>query len=131
MAPQPSTFESIHMMIVEDENGILRSIPDKPVKMRAQRWSNPKQLKGKDLVEYIDSEKHFSFSPYEYTPREMAKVRLYANARGILVDPYARGAPAGFTAWLVIIGPTLLPFITVPNESGKLQFAMGDEATGI
>lgn len=65
---QPTTSEATTMMKVEDENGIIRSVPDKPEKMRAQRWSNLKQLKGKDLVEFIDSEKHFSFRPYGYTP---------------------------------------------------------------
>lgn len=52
------------MMTVEDDNGVVRSVLDKPEKMRAQRWSNMKQLKGKDLVEFIDSEKHLSFCPY-------------------------------------------------------------------
>lgn len=47
------------MMTMEDEKGIVRSIPDKPEKMRAQRWSNLKQQKGKDLMEYIDFKKHF------------------------------------------------------------------------
>lgn len=55
-------FEATTMMTVEDENGIVRSLPDKPAKMKAQRWSNLKQLRGKDLVE-IDSEKHFSSRP--------------------------------------------------------------------
>lgn len=33
--PQPITFEATTMMTVEDENGIVRSVPDKPEKMRA------------------------------------------------------------------------------------------------
>lgn len=61
-SPQPIMFEATTMMTVEDENGIVRSLPDKPSKMKAQRWSNLKQLRGKDLVE-IDSEKHFSSRP--------------------------------------------------------------------
>lgn len=82
-----------------------------PEKMRAQRWSNLKQLRAKDLVEYIDSEKHFSFRSYEYTPRGMAEVRLYANIGGNLVYLAAWGIPAGFTEWLAIIAPSLLSFI--------------------
>lgn len=78
--PQTSTFEAITMMTVEDENGIVRSIPDKPKKMRAQRWSNLKQLKGKDLVEFIDSEKQFSFRPYGYAPRGVSEARLFASS---------------------------------------------------
>lgn len=68
------------MMTVEDENGIVRSVPNKPEEMRAQRWSNLKQLKGKNLVEFIDSEKHFSFRLYGYTPREISEVKLYASS---------------------------------------------------
>lgn len=58
------------MVTVEDENGIVKSVPEKPKKVRAQRWSNVKQQKGKDLVEYIDSEKHFSFRPYTLPQRD-------------------------------------------------------------
>lgn len=89
--------------------------------MGAQRWSNLKQLRGKDLVEYIDSEKHFSFRPNEYTPQGMAEVRLYASAGGSLVDLAARGIPAGFTEWLAIIAPTLLPFIT-ESKTGVVSY---------
>lgn len=49
------------MMTVEDENGIVRTVPDNPARMTAQRWSNLKQQRGKDLVDYIDSQKHFCF----------------------------------------------------------------------
>lgn len=34
-SPQPSKFEAINVMRVEDENGIVRSVLDKPEKMRA------------------------------------------------------------------------------------------------
>lgn len=40
--PQPSTFEAINMMTMEEQNRIIRSVPDRPEKMRAQRWSNLK-----------------------------------------------------------------------------------------
>lgn len=63
--PQPSIFEAISMVRVEDENGIVRFVLDKPENLRAQRWSNLKQQKGKDLVEYVDSEKHFPFVPMD------------------------------------------------------------------
>lgn len=59
------------MVTVEDENRIVKTIPDKLEKMRAQRWSNLKQQKGKDLVDYIDSKKHFAFCPYAlYSSRD-------------------------------------------------------------
>lgn len=35
--PQPVAFEASNMVMVEDENGVTRSVPDKPEKMRAQR----------------------------------------------------------------------------------------------
>lgn len=37
-----------------------------------------KQHKGKELVEYIDPEKHFTFRPYTFTPRGIAEGKLYA-----------------------------------------------------
>lgn len=67
------------MMTVEDENGIVRSVPDKLEKMRAQRWSNLKQLRGKDLQEFIDSEKHFFSRPYGY----ISEVKFYTGSRVI------------------------------------------------
>lgn len=68
-SPQHTVFEASTMMTVEDENGVVRYVPDKPEKMRAQRWSNLNQQKGKDLIEFIDLEKHLLFRPYGYTPR--------------------------------------------------------------
>lgn len=97
---------------MEDENEIIRFVPDRPEKMRDQRWSNLKQLRGKDLVEYIDSEKHFSFWPYEYPPRGVAEAKLYAGSRSSLVDISARGVSVELLMWLAIINPTLPPFIT-------------------
>lgn len=41
--PQPSTFDAVNIVTVEDEIGIVRSVPDKLEKMRAQSWSNVKQ----------------------------------------------------------------------------------------
>lgn len=35
LGPKPTLFEAINMLNVEDENGIVRSVPYKPVKMRA------------------------------------------------------------------------------------------------
>lgn len=56
------------MVTVKDENGIVKTVLDQSETMRAQRWSNLKQQKFMDLVDYIDSEKHFSFRPYGSTP---------------------------------------------------------------
>lgn len=72
-------------------------------------------------MEYIDSEKHFSFRHYEYTPRGMAKVRLYASAGGSSVDVSARRVPTGLTAWLAIIAPTLFQFIT-ESKTGVVSY---------
>lgn len=58
----------VNMVAVEGENGIAKFVPDKLEKTRGQCWCNLKQQKGKDLMEYVDSEKHFSFCPYGYTP---------------------------------------------------------------
>lgn len=118
--PQP-TLEATTMMTVEDENGIVRSIPDKHEKMRGQRWSNLKQFRGKDLVEFIDSEKHFSSRPYEYTPREISEVKFYVGSRGSLVDVPARVITTEFAVWLAIIAPTLLPFIT-ESKTGVVSY---------
>lgn len=49
------------METVEDEDGISRTVTDKPIKMRAHRWSSLRKNKEEDLLTYIDSEKHFFF----------------------------------------------------------------------
>lgn len=73
---------------------------------------NLKQLRGKDLVEFIDSEKHFSSRPYGYTPRGISEVKFYASSGGNVVDVPMRIVLAELAAWLAIIALTLLPFIT-------------------
>lgn len=42
-------------------------------------------------MEYIDSEKHFSFRPYEFTPLGVVEVKLYAGLGSSLVDVSVRG----------------------------------------
>lgn len=49
------------MVKVEDEDGNVKTVPDKPLKMGAQLWSGLKQHKNKRHSKYIDSEKHFIF----------------------------------------------------------------------
>lgn len=82
VAPQPTLFEAVNLVTVEDVNGIVKTVPNKPEKMRAQRWSNLKQQKGKKLVDYIDSEKHFHIRPYTSTPRGIMETKLYAALGG-------------------------------------------------
>lgn len=109
-APQPAQFDVVNMVTIKDENGIIKSVPEKPEKMRAQRWSNIKQQKGKEFVEYIDSEKHFS--PYTSTPGGIAEAKLYAALRNDTIDISYKGVSTKLLTWLAIISPTLLPFIT-------------------
>lgn len=109
------------MMMVEDENRVMRSVPNKPEKMRAQRWSNLKQTKDKNLIEFIDSEKHLCFHPYEYTPRGGSEVRLYASTGSNLVDIPARIISTELATWLEIIAPTLLHFIT-ESKTGVVTY---------
>lgn len=90
LAPQLVQFEAMTMRTIEDEDRIVRTVTDKPARMRAQRWSNLKQQKGKDLVDYIDSEKHFSFRPYGSTPRGVVEAKLYAPLGGNSVDISAK-----------------------------------------
>lgn len=89
--------------------------------MRAQRWSNLKQLRGKDLVKFINLEKHFFFRLYGYTPREIFEVKLYANSGSSLVDVPVRMISTELAAWLAIIAPTLLPFIT-ESKTGVVSY---------
>lgn len=63
--------------------------------MRAQRWCNLKQQKGKDLVDYIDSE-----------------AKLYAPLGSKTIDISHRRVSVDLMAWLMMITPTLLPFVT-------------------
>lgn len=118
---QPTVFEASTMMMVEDENRVMRSVPNKPKKMRAQRWSNLKQTNDKNLIEFIDSEKHFCFRPYEYTPRGDSEVRFYASTGSNLVDILARVISTELATWLAIIVPTLLPFIT-ESKTGVVSY---------
>lgn len=121
LGPKPAQFEAVNMVDVEDENGIVKSVPDKPVKMRAQRWSNMKQHKGKELVEGIDSEKQFTFRPYAFTPRGIAEPKLYATLGSDAVEISFGEVPMKFLTWLAIISPTLLPFIT-ESKTGTVSY---------
>lgn len=91
LATQLVQFEAMNMVTIEDENDIVKTIPDKLEKMRAYRWFNIKQQKGKDLVDYIDSEKHFSFCPYASTPQGVAEAKLYADLGGSTVEISSKG----------------------------------------
>lgn len=103
---------------VEDDNGVVRSIPNKPQKMTAQRWSKLKQHRNKSLVIYVDSEKHFVFRPYTFTPQGITGAKLYAALRGAPVDIFANEIPMYAMTWLAISSPTLLPFITESKSRG-------------
>lgn len=52
------------MIDVEDEDGNVKQVPDKPLKMRAQELFNLKQRKDNKLLKYIDLKKHFVFHLY-------------------------------------------------------------------
>lgn len=71
-----------------------------------------KAAKDKDIAEYIEFEKHFSFRPYEYTPQRVTEVKLYAGPESSLLDVSARGVSAKLMTWLAINSPIVLPFIT-------------------
>lgn len=43
LGPKPTQFEAVKMVGIEDDNEIIKSVPDKPIKMRAHCWSNLKQ----------------------------------------------------------------------------------------
>lgn len=77
--------------------------------------------KGKDLVDFIDTEKHFSFRPYGYTPRVISEVKLYASSGSSLVDIPPRMISTELAAWLAIISPTLLPFMT-ESKTGIVSY---------
>lgn len=89
--------------------------------MRAQRWSNLKQQKGKYLMDYIDSEKHFSFHPCGSTPRGVVEAKLYAPLGGKSVDLSAQMVSAELVSWMTMVTPTLLPFIT-ESRTGTISY---------
>lgn len=80
-----------------------------------------KQLRGKDLVEFIDFEKHFSSRPYRYTLQGIFEVKFYAGSRGSLLDVPARVITTEFAAWFAILALTLLPFIT-ESKTGVVSY---------
>lgn len=73
--------DTVEMVEIEEVNGVVKLVPAKPIKMRAERWSNLKQHKSKELLKYIDLEKHLVFRPYTFTPRGIIEVKLYAALR--------------------------------------------------
>lgn len=68
LAPQSVQFEAVTMMTVEDEDEIVRTVPDKPARLRAQRWSDLKQQKGKDQW-IISIQRNNSLSVHMAQPR--------------------------------------------------------------
>lgn len=118
LAPQPIQFEAVTMRTFEDEDGIVRTVPDKSPRMRAQRWSNLEQQKGKDLMDYIDSEKHFSFRPYGSTPRGVVEAKLYAPLGGKTVEVSTKRVSVELVSWMTMVAPTLHPFITESKTGG-------------
>lgn len=121
LAPQPVQFEAVTMRTIEEEDGIVKMVPNKPARMRAQRWSNLKQQRGKDLVDFIDSEKHFSLHPYGLTSRGIVEAKLYEPLEGKLVDVSAQRVSAELVRWMAIITPTLLPFVT-KSKAGAVSY---------
>lgn len=52
---KPEEYEAVEMIDDEDENGKVQTVPDRPLKMRAQRWFGLKQHKPKKLSKVINS----------------------------------------------------------------------------
>lgn len=109
------------MRTVEDEDEIVRMVPDKPARMRAQRLSNLKQQRMKDLVDFIYSKKHFSLHPYGSTPHGIVEAKLYAPLGGKSVDVSTQRVSAELVTWMAIITPTLLPFVT-ESKAGAVSY---------
>lgn len=79
------------MVIVEDENGIVKLVPDKPTKIRVQRWSNLKQQKGKDLLEYIDSKSVSLFAHMVILLDGVPEAKLYVAPGSDTVESSSKG----------------------------------------
>lgn len=138
LSPQAVEFEVlemeevVEMEEVEDDNRIIRSVLNKMLKIKAQRWSKLKQHKNKSLVKNIDSEKHFVFHPYTFTPRGVLEATLYAAPGGGSLDIFANEIPMNAMNWLAISSPTLLSFIyRIKNRNNMLQPAKGAESVGL
>lgn len=105
----------------QDENGIVRTVPDKPEKMRDQQWSNRKQQTGRNLVDYIDFKKHFSFRPYASTPQGVAEAKLHADLGRDTVVISSRGVVTELLSWSAIITTTLFPLVT-ESKAGTISY---------
>lgn len=78
LGPKLQVFSGIDMVDFEDDDDNVMSVPEKPLKMRAHRWSGLKQHKEKRLSKYNDSKKQFVYRPYTFSPRGVAEANLYA-----------------------------------------------------
>lgn len=79
-------YEVVDMIEVKDNERNVKTVLDRPFRMRAQRWYGLKQHRLKRFSKSIDSEKHFNFRAYTFTPRGIADVELYAAPRGGLSE---------------------------------------------
>lgn len=86
LGPQPAQFEAVNIVTVEDENGIVKSVPDKPIRWELKDGPTWNNRKVKSLWSNIDSKKYFSFHPYTFTPRGIAEVKLYAALGSDIVE---------------------------------------------
>lgn len=57
-------YKAVDMINIEDDEGNVKTVPDRPLRMRAQRWSTLKQHKLEKLSKFINSEKQFNFHPF-------------------------------------------------------------------
>lgn len=101
LGPKPTEFE--------DEHG---NVPDKPFKMGAHLCFCLKQHKHKRLSKFIDSEQHFNFRMYTFSPRGILEAKLSVALGGGRVEVFSNEVPINILMCMEII-PALLPFITV------------------
>lgn len=100
---KPAEYEAVEMIDIEDDNGKMKTLSDRTLKMRAQRWSNLKQHKLKRLSKLIDSEKHFNFRPYTFTHHQIVDAELYATLGGGYIEISTDEVPISILTWLAII----------------------------
>lgn len=74
------------MIDVKDNEGNVKTVQDRSLRVRAQSRSCLKQHKLKRLSKFIDFKKHFKFCPDTFTPRGIVDTELYGALGGGFVE---------------------------------------------
>lgn len=106
------------LMLKRNNETVTR--PNRPYKMRAQRWSCLKHNKHKRLLKSIDVGKYLNFCSYTFTLLGVAEIELYTNLGGTNVQILNDVVPMNIHTRLTIISPTILPLLLSRRQEASI-----------